>query len=102
MAKKVAPPAAAISQQDKEHLKSLFAEFLSHKEYRELKHGWMMKGEMMITLCAAYGKFDFSVVLEHFSDLMSALKFHGTPKEFMTWDEFVIHYAASSRLSSSR
>lgn len=94
MAKKVAPPAAAISQQDKEHLKSLFAEFLSHKEYRELKHGWMMKGEMMITLCAAYGKFDFSVVLEHFSDLMSALKFHGTPKEFMTWDEFVIHYAA--------
>lgn len=25
---------------------------------------------------------------------MSALKFHGTPKEFMTWDEFVIHYAA--------
>ena len=94
MAKKVAPSAAAISQQDKEHLKSLFAEFLSHKEYRELEHGCMMKGEMMITLCAAYGKFDFSVVLEHFSDLMSALKFHGTPKEFMSWDEFVIHYAA--------
>ena len=49
---------------------------------------------MMITLCAAYGKFDFPVVLEHFPDLMSAMKFHGTPKEFMTWDEFVIHYAA--------
>ena len=49
---------------------------------------------MMIGLCAAYGKFDFSVVLEHFSDLMSALKFHGTPKEFMSWDKFVIHYAA--------
>lgn len=65
MAKKVAPPAAAISQQNKEHLKSLFADFLSHKEYRELKHGCMI-GEMMITLCAAYGKFDFSVVLEHF------------------------------------
>ena len=94
MTKKAAPPAAAISQQDKEHLKSLFAEFLSHKEYRELEHGWMNTSETMIGLCAAYGKFDFSVVLEHFSDLMSALKFHGRPKEFMKWKDFMIHYAA--------
>lgn len=94
MTKKAAQPAVAISQQDKEHLKSLFAEFLSHKEYRELEHGWLYENAMMIGLCAAYGKFDFSVVLEHFSDLMSALKFHGTPKEFMSWDKFVIHYAA--------
>ena len=94
MTRKAKTDAAAIPQQDKEHLKSLFAEFLSHKEYRELEHGWLRESEMMITLCAAYGKFDFSVVLEHFSDLMAALKFHGRPKEFMSWVEFVIHYAA--------
>lgn len=83
-----------ITQQDKEHIKHLFAEFLSHKEYLNLKSGWLNTSDMMITLCAACGKFDFSVVLEHFSDLMSALKFIGRPKEFMTWDKFVIHYAA--------
>ena len=84
----------SISQQDKERLKSLFSEFLSHKEYRELKSGWLGKSDMMLTLCAAYGKFDFSVVLEHFADLMAAVKFIGRPKEFMTWEKFVIHYAA--------
>lgn len=85
---------SSIPQQDKEHLKTLFAEFLSHKEYQDLESGFVNTSDMMITLCAAYGKFDFSVVLEHIEDLMSALKFIGRPKEFMTWKEFVIHYAA--------
>ena len=83
-----------IPQQDKEHLKTLFAEFLSHKEYRDLESGFVNTSDMMLTLCAAYGKFDFSVVLEHFADLMAAVKFIGRPKEFMTWEKFVIHYAA--------
>ena len=85
---------SSIPQQDKERLKTLFSEFLSHKEYRELESGWLRESDMMLTLCAAYGKFDFSVVLEHFADLMAAVKFIGRPKEFMTWNEFVIHYAA--------
>ena len=90
----VSVSSSPIPQKDKEHIKHLFAEFLSHKEYRELKHGWLNTSDMMITLCAVHGKFDFSVVLEHFSDLMSAMEFMGRPKEFMTWDKFMIHYAA--------
>lgn len=83
-----------IDLQSKEHLKALFADFLSNKEYRELKSGWLREDEMMISLCAAYGKFDFSVVLEHFADLMSALKFIGRPNEFMNWEGFIVRYAA--------
>ena len=88
-----------ITQQDKEHLKSLFSEFLSNKEYRDcMNTSWLNHSEMMITLCASHGKFDFSVVLEHFSDLMSALKYLGRPKEFMTWKDFMIYYAAYTLL----
>ena len=39
-----------IPQQDKEHLKTLFAEFLSHKEYRDLESGVVRTSDMMITL----------------------------------------------------
>jgi len=86
---------STIPQQDKDHLKTLFGEFLAHKEYREMMNpGWLRESEIMITLCAAYGKFDFSVVLEHFSDLMSAVKFMRMSKEFMKWEDFMIHYAA--------
>lgn len=90
---------SVISQTDKEHLKSLFGEFLSCKKYHDLMQpGWISKNEMMLTLCAVYGKFDFSVVLEHFSDLLSALEYLGNEKSFMKWNDFMIHYAAYTLL----
>lgn len=88
-------PLPTIPQQDKDRLKALFIDFLDHKEYREMMQpSWFRISEIMITLCAAYGKFDYSVVLEHFSDVMSAVTFIGGSKEFMKWQDFMIHYAA--------
>lgn len=62
----------AITNEEKEHLRKLLHGFLANAEFRKQKTAYTREGAMLATLCAVYGKFDFSVVLEHFSELVRA------------------------------
>jgi hypothetical protein len=74
-----------IPNADKERLKTLVHEFLADPELRGQRTAYHDWEAMFATLCAAHGKFDFALVLEHFPELVRTASFMGHAGETIDW-----------------
>ena len=85
----------AITNEEKEHLQELLHGFFANAEFRNQKTAHTRESAMLATLCAVYGKFDFSVVLEHFSELVRADRYlkEGGFGGTLDWQRVAAHSA---------